>query len=109
MSNPIEFPPPLPSRIARPNAQEHIFRAAIYVLCGKVMIRSYRSVARLCCLAIIISSCHTFEPSPKPITCPAQNARKMPLVGIDKCGCLYGVPACNAGDCMYTTDRKPCL
>jgi len=55
---------------------------------------------------IIFVSCKEDQ---KLENCPSVNNRKMPLIGVDKCGCLYAIPACNAPDCMWTVERKPCL
>lgn len=126
----VEFPPPLPSRIAVPNAagawylrrlqtrpHNPIWIHGVFLniieskggILGSMLLHNslYGKFGAMLLIAIL-SSCH---PDPFPhVKCPAMNNRKMPLVGIDKCGCLYGVPACSgAPDCMYTTDRKPCL
>lgn len=111
------FPPPLTARIARPN-----LAIKFDMICGfdsetvggityfHVWVHRATntfSKAVVWLILIILTSCHPSDPTP---SCPLKNSRNMDLIGIDKCGCLYAVPACfGNSDCMYTTDRKPCL
>ena len=128
MTFPI-FPPTLPSRIAVPNWSQRVFarfnfkrnfhdpidysviiglKKYTYGLC-----EPFKRVIKIATVLLILSSCH---PDPFP-SCSPLNDRKMPLVGTDKCGCLYGIPAVPStpdsltvrNGIMYTTDRKPCL
>lgn len=62
---------------------------------------------------LVLMACNDHNPK----KCPPMNARKMSLIGVDKCGCLYGVSAVQSNPdsvavyngVMFTVDRKPCL
>lgn len=67
----------------------------------------------ICIIVICCMGCN----ENKVENCPSKNGRKMDLIGVDKCGCLYGVPATHTNPdsvvrgngVMWTVDREPCL